>query len=452
MRPFFLSIASALISAACGVAAGSLAVATFQADVTPPLGTPLCDGAVEPARRIVDPLSARGIVLLNTGKPIVLAAVDWVGIANEGWEEWRKALAEAAGTTPERVTVHTVHQHDAPGYDAAAERLLEKRGLGGELYDPVFARETLARVRSALREAVKQPLKVTHVGLGKAEVRQVASNRRVLGPDGKVKYVRYSACRIPEARAEPEGVIDPEVRIISFWEGERPVAALSYYATHPQSHYGQGGVSADFVGMARSMREAALPAVAHIHFNGASGNVTAGKYNDGLPENRPVLARRLAEGMERAWNATRKAPLRAEDVAWRVVPVSLPLAERLADSERLRQALDDSKAPLRDRLRAARNLAWAERRGAGHRTDLSCLRLGAAYVVHMPGELFVEFQLAAQTMRPGNFVAMAAYGDYGPGYLGTSISYSQGGYEPGASRTSPAVEAVLMEALRDLLK
>ena len=31
----------------------------------------------------------------------------------------------------------------------------------------------------------------------------------------------------------------------------------------------------------------------------------------------------------------------------------------------------------------------------------------------MPGELFVEYQLAAQQMRPNDFVAMAAYGDYG---------------------------------------
>jgi hypothetical protein len=47
---------------------------------------------------------------------------------------------------------------------------------------------------------------------------------------------------------------------------------------------------------------------------------------------------------------------------------------------------------------------------------------------------------------------MAAYGDYGPGYLGTRISYEQGGYETGpASRTSPAVEDVLMGGIRRLL-
>jgi hypothetical protein len=71
----------------------------------------------------------------------------------------------------------------------------------------------------------------------------------------------------------------------------------------------------------------------------------------------------------------------------------------------------------------------------------------------MPGELFVEYQLAAQKMKPGSFVAMAAYGDYGPGYIGTKVAYTQGGYETGiVSRVAPDVEQVLMDAMRHLLK
>jgi hypothetical protein len=68
--------------------------------------------------------------------------------------------------------------------------------------------------------------------------------------------------------------------------------------------------------------------------------------------------------------------------------------------------------------------------------------------LHLPGELFVEYQLAAKAARPDRFVAMAAYGDYGPGYIGTEIAYSQGGYEtgPNASNVAPQVEGVLMGA------
>src|SRR5437899_11952888 len=116
-----------------------LRLATFRTDATPPIGSALCDGAVAPAAKIVDPLSARGLVLLDAEKPIVLVAVDWVGIGNEGLDAWRRALADSASTSVDRVRVHTLHQHEAPGYDLSAERLLAQRGLAGRMFDPIFA-------------------------------------------------------------------------------------------------------------------------------------------------------------------------------------------------------------------------------------------------------------------------------------------------------------------------
>jgi hypothetical protein len=72
----------------------------------------------------------------------------------------------------------------------------------------------------------------------------------------------------------------------------------------------------------------------------------------------------------------------------------------------------------------------------------------------MPGELFVEYQLAAKAKRPDLFVAMASYGDYGAGYIGTAIAYEQGGYEtePRSSNVAPEVEQVLTQAIEKLLR
>ena len=104
-------------------------------------------------------------------------------------------------------------------------------------------------------------------------------------------------------------------------------------------------------------------------------------------------------------------------------------------------------------MQAGRALAWKLRCDAGERIDVTCLALGPIAVLHLPGELFVEYQLAAQKMRPDAPVLMAAYGDYGPGYIGLAHSYSQGGYETGpVSRVAPHVEGVLMEAMRELLR
>jgi hypothetical protein len=445
-----------LLSSVSFVSAETVRIAMFQVDATPPLGSPLCDALVEPAKSITDPLSARGIVILSDEAPIVLCAVDWIGIGNAGYDAWREALARAAGTTADRVAVHSLHQHDAPGCDFEAEELLASHGLSGAMFHVAFARKTIDSVAQAVREAAAKAQTVTHLGVGRGKVERVASNRRVLGPDGKVKYVRYSATKIPEAIAAPEGVIDPEVHLLSFWNGDKPIASLTYYATHPQSYYGQGEVSADFVGMARYLRERALPEIAHVHFNGAAGNVTAGKYNDGSKPNRPILAERLAAGMKAAWDdaQAKKSPLTGADVRWRVRGVRLPLSLRLlTDQAELQKTLADTNVKPALRVRAARDLVWARRTQAGHEIQLSALRIGPAWVVHMPGELFVEYQLAAQQMAPQSVVCMAAYGDYGPGYIGTQDAYPRGGYETGiVSRVAPEVETVLMDGLRDLLK
>lgn len=431
-----------------------LQVSTFQVDVTPPLGTPLCGGGVKPAEAIDDPLSARGVVLLPAGQaPVVLCAVDWVGIANRGWDAWREALAEAAGTDPERVAVQTLHQHDAPFCDFDVHALLAEQGLGHVSFDVDFAHEAIARTAAAVKASLPDAQSVTHVGIGAAKVDRVASNRRVLGADGKVEHIRWSATRDAAARARGEGIVDPYARVLSFWNEDMPVAVLSYYTTHPQSYYNQGRVSADFVGMARSLREQAVRNVPHIHFNGASGNVTAGKYNDGSPENRPVLAGRLAEGMRRAWEATEKMPLPEQPLQWKTLRVSMPVRDEIDLAEE-RKALHDPEAEVGRRVRAARTIAWHERASGGEETLLSKLQIGPVHVLHMPGELFVEYQLAAQAMKPGAVVAMAAYGDYGPGYICMHDSYGQGGYEDAlyVSKTAPGVEAVLMEGMRKLLE
>lgn len=429
-----------------------LRLATFRADVTPPLGSVLCHGSIAPAKELVDPLSARGIVLFGAGDPIVLCAVDWVAISNEAHDSFRQQLADAVGTSPDRVAVHTVHQHDTPGVDFSTEAILAEHGLSGAMFDPEVCRKAIARTAAAAADALRKAVAITHVGYGKGRVESVASNRRILDADGKCVMTRMSSCRNEAAREAPEGLIDPDVRLLSFWNDDRPVASLTYYACHPQSYYGRGGVSYDFMGMARAKREQAVPEALHLHFDGAGGNIAAGKYNDGSPENRPVLAARLAKGMEETWVSQQKVPIGAADLAWAVAPVALPVRDTL-EEEAILEKLTDESLDKKKRIFAARELAWVRRMKSGHQIPIACLRLGPVSVLHMPGELCVEYQVAAQKMCPDQFVLMAAYGDDGMGYICTEIAYGQGGYETSfVSRVAPQVEHVLLGAMRRLFE
>ena len=64
--------ALALLTAVPFAQAQDIRIATFKVDATPAIGTPV---AYAPVREILDPLSARGIVLLGADKPVVLCAV-----------------------------------------------------------------------------------------------------------------------------------------------------------------------------------------------------------------------------------------------------------------------------------------------------------------------------------------------------------------------------------------
>ncbi len=430
-------------------AAEALKVGVFAVDASPPLGSPM---AYDPTKGVVHPLSCRGVVLIGDGEPIVLCAIDWIGIGNDGYSEFRRELARAAGTTAQRVCVHALHQHDAPHCDFSADRIIAPLGISGEVFDSEFDRAVIARTAAAVREAAARARPVTHLGLGQAEVEKVASNRRLLGPDGKVQYVRYTACADPKIRALPVGTIDPMLKMISFWDGAEPVVALTYYATHPQSYYRTGLANPDFPGMARDQRQS-VTKVPHIHFNGAGGNIGAGMWNDGAHANRQILADRVAAGMAKAWNATQKTPISASDLAFESIPTFLPPAPQL-DEKRLLAIVDDASKPARTRAQAAGELVWLRRCLAGEKIDVACLHLGKARVLHMPGELFVEYQLAAAKTRPDLFVTMAAYGDYAPGYIGTEVAYSEGGYETGphASLVAPSVEKPLLDVIGRLLE
>lgn len=424
-------------------------LATFSADVTVPLGHGMMGGAWL-SRGIADPLEARGFVLMGDGEPVVFVSVDWCEIRNDAYFRWQEVLAGAAGTRPERVLVSAVHQHDAPVADLGAESILRARGLAGTVCDPEFHEAAVQRAAEALTASLRSARRVHEIGTGRARVEQVASNRRYRMPDGSVRWDRTSATRNAFAIAADEGEVDPWLRTLSFWGDDRPLAAVSFYAVHPMSYYGQGEVSADFPGLARRARQKELPGVFQIYASGASGNVTAGKYNTGARENRPILAARLHRAMAAAWESTRRLPVGS--CRFRVARLELP-ARTSAGFTRgdLERSLSAETKPFQQCL-AAMGLSWQRRLASGRPLEVPCLDLGPAAIVLLPGESYVEYQLHAQSLRPDDFVCVAGYGDGATGYVPTDAHWAEGDTNLGDwCWVAPGSEARLKAALAEAL-
>ena len=421
-------------------------VGTFTADISPPLGHPLCGGGIEPVRGQDDPLEAVGIVLLGCGAPVVLCALDWCEIRNDAHLKWRQALADAAHTTIERVFVHAVHQHNAPIADIEAEKIIKTNNASSSL-DVKYFDQCLLKTAEALKAGLAKTKKINRVGTGYGRVNQVASNRRILDAQGKVKYTRTSSTKSKEVRDFPEGLIDPILRTLSFWMGEKPVVAVHYYATHPMSYYGDGMVSSDFCGLARRKRQSDSPSVFQMYFTGCAGNITAGKYNDGSKENRAILRDRIYLGMTDAWKVTYTSPITKMEVRVEQVKLGSRKEKEFSLEENLKVVADVKETKVK-RTIAALKLAWAQKREQV--VDVSCLDLGAASILNLPGEAFIEYQLAAQEMRPDLFVCVASYGDGGPGYIPTDKAFTEGGYEP-TGAFSPPNEGLLISTISKLL-
>jgi hypothetical protein len=426
--------------------AGRLRVAAFSCDVTPPLGgQPLI--WVTPAATVEEPLLAKGIVLDDGRIRCAVCAVDWCGLCNSSHLLFREKLAAAVGIDVSRVAVQCVHQHTAPYVDGDAQRLLDRSPSPPHYVDAAFLDAVTDRLAAAAKQALGRLQTVDAVGTSQSVVERVASSRRIITPDGKF-HGRMSSAKDPALRALPEGFIDPLLRTITLAQGTKPVVRLHYYATHPQSFYGDPRASSDVPGFAREKLQK-KEGVFQIYFTGCAGDVAMGKYNDGTRKARDELTARLLAAMEASSSATRLAP--AGGLAWRSIPVVLPLAANTGPIlDKCRNELADPKSSAIPRIRAATEVTYAER--IGKPLEVSVLQIGPVEVLHLPGECMVEFQRFAQEVKPkGSFLAVAAYGDLGTGYICTANAFKEGGYEPSASHSGPQSEEILKGAIHGIL-
>jgi hypothetical protein len=443
-------IVAGLLSALPPVAAADgLQVATFSVDITPPLGQPVGLGFIPILKTAEHPLLARGILLKDSKVSCVICTLDWMEVHNESYDFLRQSIAEAAGVPASHVALHCLHQHTAPAISTAAQRL--------QLTDTdprrIATAEYLLDVSKKLADAIEQSRKswrtATQIGVGKAKVDRVASNRRLARPDGSIQGRSSNTKSSPQLRELEEGLIDPWLRTISLEEAGGAIAQLHFYASHPQSFYGDARASYDVPGMIRAQVEQ-KSGVFQLYVTGCGGDIAFGKYNDGSLEARSRLTARLLDGVERSIASVERRPV--DPLRWSVKPVSFPLRTDAAFSEATnRKLLLDPKASETQRRKAAIALAWIERVQSGRSVELSCLSIGSVRILHLPGEPFVQFQLAAQKMRPDQFVCVAGYGDCGMGYIGGDrIFTDRGGYEQTYAFAGPS-EELLTSAIKDLL-
>ena len=422
-----------------------LEIGTFRIDATPPVGQGTGFGVDGPTTGVRDPLFLRGFLLGGAGEALLVVQSDWCGLMNSAHRELSAALADGADITPDRVIIHSSHQHDAPLFDFELEAILGR---------PTFARDfwtrVLADARTAAREARGRMTPVADIGHAETRLWGYGSNRDVVDENGKFLGSRWSRTVEREIASAPAGTIDPMLRTAAFRDTRgRVTASWSFYASHPQVASGSGKFSADAPGEAMRIVESSLGGHDHAWFMGCAGNVTAGKYTDFHDREGNLLrfGRRMAEGILRNIQAMSWEPVDAPVLkrASFLFPANQSLRPRL-EAELADPSLPVSRrhivAPTLTALSDPQNVTYV----------LTRLSLGTTTILFFPGEPFVEYQLYAQAREPDRFVAAAANCGDSFLYLPRAASFALGGYEVQSfCWCTTAIEPALEKAIREVL-
>ncbi len=430
-------------------------LASFQCDITPPTGFPLCAGWYPEAHTIGDKLSANGVIIVSEDQPaIVLCALDWAELGNYEYLRWREALAEAVGTDAGHVALHCTHCHDSPWPDSEAQQLLNQHNNPDIILKGTWADETRLTVAQSAQAAMQTLQACTHVSIGQECVIDIASNRRVM-ENGTVKGVRWTYCREPEIKEAPEGLIDPYLKTISFWDEEQKLAALHYYTTHPTAYDGTGVVTPEFVGLARN-RISAEEKVPHLYFTGCAGNITAGKYNNGDEESRERFTNEIYRAMKTSAANAQRQPI--DSINWHLDNIHLParpdIKETNASDAQDYHALLEAMSKDRKARRSRAALIFTYRDRADKLPiPVTALQINENIrILHLPGEAFIEYQHFAYAQNPESFTCVASYGDLGPGYICMEKSFDEGGYEPRDAFCAATSESILKAIIEKVMK
>ncbi len=438
----------------------SLRAGAAQVSITPRAGTHLAGsgaGLHRPAEVILDPLYARAVVFEAAGRKVCLLSLDVTIVTREWTERIRQAAAQRFGFEPDAVMVHAIQTHSAPP-------------LGHFMFDPDFpdlppeieylrGGETSYYEYACERaiEAIAQAnasLKPAKIAAGSAVKDGLAYNRRAVMRDGHVTMPWfYSSLEKPLGPTDIryiEGPIDPEVGVVCVRDDDmRLMAMLLHYTCHPVNVYATPGISdgiraisADWPGAwAHQMQAAFGDACVPLVLNGCCGNINPWPpfEPDFIPDHR-----RMGEALGKSARSVVQT-LRFADagcVAWKVrrVPIALkePDPQRLSAAQRM---LAEHPTPLWSQgdagmidpqwfqAASVMSVELLRKRSPHLLYEVQAMRVGDLALVGLPGEPFVEGQLAIKIGSPARYTFVAHATTEYVGYLPTRDAHRRGGHE-----------------------
>ena len=436
-------------------------------DLTPPAGG-LMDGygaRREPSAGVHDQLFARVLVLESDegtprGAPTARWAIvscDLLGMHASITGEVRHLAEKRVGVASENMLVCATHNHAGPA------------GLRGGMFsrlDETLAAMLVERIISALEEAAGT-LRSAVLKLGQTTIDAVSQNRR-----------------------DPEGPIDPTLRVVLVDGDDGPIGLLLSFACHATVLSGENLIiSAEFPGVACRLLQEQTGAPA-LYLQGGCGNVNpvwtkqdfesverlgqivGGKALAVVSELRAVGPGHRAHNIR--WDEFTEKPVPGRMVETRLRAarreMELPLREFLSDEEYASRINElsgkaeslakgsEERRPEMAQLTRYQNerwaAAWARRQPekTAQQAEIQALSLGERLaLLALPGEFFVETADVIRDRCGVEDLLIACYANDYVGYVIPPAAYDEGGYEAGITFCTPEAEGIVVEAALDVL-
>jgi hypothetical protein len=392
-------------------------------------------------------------VFESGGRKLCIVALDVTIVTEEYTALIRKAAAERFGFEHDAVMVHATQTHSAPSCgnlmldpDLPLDLPPHMEYLRGA--ERSYSELAAARAVEAIGMAVER-LQPAQIGVGSGIRAGLAFNRRVVTRDGSI------AMPFPMGRRQQplgpthlrymEGPDDPEVGVLCVRNEEMKMAAmLLHFTCHPVTVFATDYhvVSADWPGAwAAGMQAAYGASCIPLVLNGCCGNINPWDPFDPdfVPDHRRMgasltdMACRVIRRMKFSEDAPVDCRLRRVPLQYREVP-----KERQAEVDKILSAYPQPKWSEKDPTRidvewfhaaSTKSIEYTRLRHPEFPYEVQVFRIGETAIVGLPGEPFVEGQLAIKVKSPAYPTYVAHCCSHYVGYLPTREAAARGGHE-----------------------
>jgi hypothetical protein len=363
----------------------------------------------------------------------------------------RQRLEAATGIPGSHIMITATHTHSGP---KTLDYISNEEDPVVPKVDPAYVDLFEAGLVEAATAAFKQA-KPAEMGLAVANGAGVGTNRRdVTGP------------------------ADPEVPVLMVRSGGKPLACMVVYAMHPTVlHEDSTLISGDFPAMTRRFLQqnvlgADCPVLYHT---GPAGNqsprhVTRGHTFAEADRLGTMLGEAIAAvipAIEYSAGGVLAVRQAMVDLPRRTFPAVSTAAQHVEQAAARLDHLRTSGAPRQvvrtaevDWFGAEETLTLAKAAAAGRMeavydsclpAEVQAIRVGPWWFVGWPGEIFVEYGLAAKAGLPQTFIITLANGEL-QGYIVTPEAEKLGGYEVSNAVFAPQSGQIFVGTTLELLR